>query len=64
MAFYQIKKLSPYELNKPNETFLINKFQEIGWPDPFPTAQPTTKAAFKIPTITEEMTEKYTLSSK
>ena len=41
-GFQNIKSLKPYKLSDPNakreklESWKINSFKSIGWPDPFP----------------------------
>ena len=39
-------------LDKKNEKYLINNFEQVGWPDPFPLPIETTPFAFKIPIVT------------
>jgi hypothetical protein len=48
--FYPVKRLAPYQLNRPSQRYLVNSFQEIGWPDPFPFPQTvSSKSSLKEP---------------
>ena len=48
-----IKPKANYKLNSSNESFVINSFESLGWPDPFPSSILSEKK-FKKPAPTKE----------
>jgi len=61
-AFYPIKDLELYNFGYRSK-YHICRFEEIGWPDPFPTAQRVLHSKFKEPAIYDVLLKEYNLNT-